>query len=69
MGIPNSFVLAGVISIMCHVSCFNMITYRKVKKPIVKKWCYTPSENDGISTFDSLPQPGECPRKCKQVSP
>ena len=55
-------------SIMCHLSCFNVITYRKVKKPIVKKWCYTPSENDGISTFnDRLPQPGECPPKCKKV--
>jgi len=59
-----------------HENCFDVpkevctrarTNPRKVKKPIVKKWCYTPSENDGISTFDSLPQPGECPRKCKQA--
>ena len=43
-------------------------TFRKVKKPIVKKWCYTPSENDGISDSSSLAQPLEiCPRKCEQV--
>jgi len=41
---------------------------RKVKKPIVKKWCYTPSENDGISDSSSLAQPSEkCPRKCEQA--
>ena len=45
-----------------------MNTSRKVKKPIVKKWCYTPSENDGISDSSSLAQPSEkCPRRCEQV--
>ena len=46
----------------------NVNSSRKVKKPIVKKWCYTPSENDGISDSSSLAQPLEiCPRKCEQV--
>ena len=48
----------------------SVVIYRKVKKPIVKKWCYTPSEESGLTDFQSLAQPAEkCPRKCEQVSP
>ena len=49
----------------------DVAIYRKVKKPIVKKWCYTPSEESGLTDFQSLAQPAEpeCPRKCEQVSP
>ena len=25
---------------------------RKVKKPVIKKWCYTPTEESGLSTDD-----------------
>ena len=36
----------------------------------MKKWCYTPSKNDGISDSSSLAQPSEkCPQKCEQVPP
>ena len=26
---------------------------RKVKKPVIKKWCYTPTEESGLSTDDN----------------
>ena len=46
---------------------------RKVKKPVVKKWCYTPTEESGLkpapvpaSTDDSLAQP-TCPASCERA--
>ena len=34
--------------------CVRMRTNpRKVKKPVIKKWCYTPTEESGLSTDDN----------------
>ena len=47
---------------------------RKVKKPVIKKWCYTPSPESGLEPLDnyngqdanSEPQVAEvCPRHCE----
>ena len=44
---------------------------RKVKKPIVKKWCYIPSPESGLEPVgagDSLAQPAEqCPAQCERA--
>ena len=55
---------------------------RKVNKPVLKKWCYTPSEEAGLdppppppptttttteSYSNSLPQPVECPYQCQEA--
>ena len=51
---------------------------RKVQKPVIKKWCYTPSEESGLpvlastaeSEEDSLAQPApqQCPARCREAS-
>ena len=51
---------------------------RKVSKPVVKKWCYTPSEESGLAVLaveaeseeDSLSQPApqSCPARCTEAS-
>ena len=41
---------------------------RKVKKPVVKKWCYTPTEESGLTDSSSLAEPAEqCPAKCARA--
>ena len=42
---------------------------RKVKKPVVKKWCYTPSPESGLEVeTESLAEPElTCPARCRQV--
>merc|ERR1719376_2071877 len=50
---------------------------RKVQKPVLKKWCYTPSEESGLGVLaataetdeDRLAQPApqQCPPRCSQA--
>ena len=40
-----------------------------MKKPVVKKWCYTPSPESGLEVeTESLAEPElTCPARCRQV--
>merc|ERR1711936_180623 len=78
------FVTKLVPQLKPHESCLDVpkevcvrsqTNPRKVKKPVIKKWCYTPSAESGLSVIDSasesLPQsqppPPSCPTRCRDA--
>merc|ERR1712106_758039 len=80
------FVTKLVPQLLPHESCVDVpkevcvrsqTNPRKVQRPVIKKWCYTPSEESGLgvlastveSDSDSLAQPAaqQCPARCREA--
>ena len=44
------------VDIPKEVCVRNRVNPKRVQKPIIKKWCYTPTKESGLTESGSLPE-------------